>query len=411
MRLVMFAVLTAGLIASCATAKLGMTLADFASACRSAHIHGATGIPLSTGDLVVMCPIAGAGIPAYPQYQLFEEGVLKQLLPKDEVMALLEHDRCVSSGAEPGSETYANCRSYVAQLREKHRKWYDWQISSEYSGVTSPQENNSVVYLYRVSPGDAPEPLVTEGVSVTVNNNPAGDLKYNGYVRVELEPGEYTVGAIPEPLRANSLFSRKRNADKPIDIVPLDLEVRPDSISFVSVSAEWEEERHSDGVGCAIGILEGGLWSQACGGSVTYERLLVEFTQTSQDQALAELTGLREAKASRVLDAYKLEANYERYIEAVPEGAAAIDLDVSSLPESSYEVLGTAKGVSCNGDVREEYARRYLAVNAAQLGGNAMIGVSCKRSKGIDWRHNCFDSIVCRAEAIKVDGALLETLN
>lgn len=88
MRLVMFAVLTAGLIASCATAKLGMTLADFASACRSAHIDGATGIPLSTGDLVVMCPIAGAGIPAYPQYQLFEEGMLKQLLPKDEVLAL-----------------------------------------------------------------------------------------------------------------------------------------------------------------------------------------------------------------------------------------------------------------------------------------------------------------------------------
>ncbi len=110
-------------------------------------------------------------------------------------------------------------------------------------------------------------------------------------------------------------------------------------------------------------------------------------------------------------DAYKLEANYERYIEAIPEGAAAIDLDVSSLPESSYEALGTAKGVSCDGDVREEYARRYLAVNAAQLGGNAMFGVSCKRSKGIDWRHNCFDSIVCRAEAIKVDEAVLETLN
>lgn len=296
MRLAIFPLLTAGFITGCVTAKLGMTVADFTSACESHSIDGATEIPLSTGDRIVMCPTNSAGL-HIPQYKLFEEGVLIRLLPKDKVMVLLEHDRCIFLSAARGSDAYAGCRSCLAQLREKHRQWYEWQIGPEFGGITVGEENRAVLYLYRPSPGNDAEPLVTEEVSVTINNEPTGDLKYSGYARVELESGNYTVGPTPEPLRPHSFFTRKEHADKPIDILPLDLEIRPNSISFVSVSAEWEEGHHPDPIGCAIGIFEGTPASVACKGSVSYERLLVEFAQTSEEQALADLTEMREAKA------------------------------------------------------------------------------------------------------------------
>lgn len=110
-RLLLLAVALSG----CATARIGMTLDEFKSACRSASWADAEVVQLSSGSAVAVCSVTG--VIADPQYQVFEDGVLKRLVPEDEVLAMLEHDRCVGFGAVLGTEPYTNCRISLAQLR------------------------------------------------------------------------------------------------------------------------------------------------------------------------------------------------------------------------------------------------------------------------------------------------------
>lgn len=110
MRTIIFLVLSA-LLVGCVTPKAGMTMDEYRSKCKVAFPWAEiTSLPLSTGQTVLMCADADS--------QVFSEaGILEEVLSKDQVVALLEHDRCKSFGLSPGEQSYVNCRLTLAQIR------------------------------------------------------------------------------------------------------------------------------------------------------------------------------------------------------------------------------------------------------------------------------------------------------
>ena len=95
----------------CATAPVGMTIAEFNTVCASSSPQGAVEHSLSTGEVVMICPTTGTR--ADPLFVLFEEGKVKRRLPETEVIAMLEHDRCLLVS----ESEYADCRVAFVERR------------------------------------------------------------------------------------------------------------------------------------------------------------------------------------------------------------------------------------------------------------------------------------------------------
>ena len=72
----------------------------------------------------------------------------------------------------------------------------------------------------------------------------------------------------------------------------------------------------------------------------------------------------------------------------------------------TYISLGSIRGLSCEGgtamsaSANVEGAMAQLRIKAVQLGGNGILYPVCSQNAGVDWRNNCFDSVVCVGEAI-----------
>ncbi len=88
------------------------------------------------------------------------------------------------------------------------------------------------------------------------------------------------------------------------------------------------------------------------------------------------------------------------------------EVDLAELPESTYDSLGTAEGISCvsPGPGHPDAARSKLKQNAVDLGANAVANVNCGESQKISWRHNCLGYFFCRAEALRVDEAAAQAV-
>jgi uncharacterized protein YbjQ (UPF0145 family) len=79
-----------------------------------------------------------------------------------------------------------------------------------------------------------------------------------------------------------------------------------------------------------------------------------------------------------------------------------------SKPEQSFQVLGEVSGLSCNRnkyqaqDISESEALEGLKIKAIMLGGNAVINTLCQKNSGTDWVNNCWASVKCIGDAVKL---------
>jgi hypothetical protein len=80
-------------------------------------------------------------------------------------------------------------------------------------------------------------------------------------------------------------------------------------------------------------------------------------------------------------------------------------LDQQQAKGALYTMLGEVEGISCArqaGSTPSPYnARENLKVNAAKMGGNAVINVACQEG-GVSSSHNCWRTITCRGDAVRL---------
>jgi hypothetical protein len=59
-----------------------------------------------------------------------------------------------------------------------------------------------------------------------------------------------------------------------------------------------------------------------------------------------------------------------------------------------------------NGSTPEQVAMTQLKVRALRSGGNAILSPVCVHNEGLDWQNNCFESWICKGEAIRLEHVL-----
>ncbi|MCG7972049.1 MAG: hypothetical protein JBO36_15475 [Candidatus Thiodiazotropha taylori] len=73
-----------------------------------------------------------------------------------------------------------------------------------------------------------------------------------------------------------------------------------------------------------------------------------------------------------------------------------------------YTNLGQVKGLSCHRNAHmtqqlgSDEAIQGLKIRAVQLGADAVINMVCQKNSGTDWVNNCWASIICVGDAIKL---------
>lgn len=94
----------------CVSPKVGMTMEEYSSQCRFAWWQSPTSLTLSSGETLLQCADA--------DYQIFDEnGILQRVSSREEVISILEDDKCKSFGVSPGEAEYINCRMTFAHIR------------------------------------------------------------------------------------------------------------------------------------------------------------------------------------------------------------------------------------------------------------------------------------------------------
>ena len=79
-----------------------------------------------------------------------------------------------------------------------------------------------------------------------------------------------------------------------------------------------------------------------------------------------------------------------------------------SRPEQPYQVLGEVSGLSCNRnayqaqDVSESEALEGVRIKTVILGGDAVINTLCQKNSDTDWGNNCWASVKCIGDAVKL---------
>lgn len=143
---IIFLLFLFGLLYGCATAEVGMSIDDFKESCLYASWQNATEIKLDSSRTIVVCPVTGGMKDT--QYQLFVNGVLEEIVPEDELIAMAEDLKCKSFHAEPGTPDYTQCRVTLAQMRfqaeqnDKTRQQNAAQQLLMLQAIQQPQEVN-----------------------------------------------------------------------------------------------------------------------------------------------------------------------------------------------------------------------------------------------------------------------------
>lgn len=77
--------------------------------------------------------------------------------------------------------------------------------------------------------------------------------------------------------------------------------------------------------------------------------------------------------------------------------------------ERPHTVLDTVSGLSCHRnayqdeDITREEALEGVKIEAATIGADAVVSISCQTKSGPDMRNNCWSSYVCAGVAVKFD--------
>jgi len=81
----------------------------------------------------------------------------------------------------------------------------------------------------------------------------------------------------------------------------------------------------------------------------------------------------------------------------------------NGLPDQQYKLLETVSGLSCNRnahqkqDVSEAEALEGVKINAVLKGGDAVINTLCQKNSDTDWKNNCWASVKCIGDAVKLN--------
>jgi len=77
-------------------------------------------------------------------------------------------------------------------------------------------------------------------------------------------------------------------------------------------------------------------------------------------------------------------------------------------PSGEYDSLGVVSGLSCNRNkfqapkISEDEAMQGLRIEATKRGATAVMNTFCQTNSDTDWRNNCWASVKCVGDAIKV---------
>ncbi len=78
-------------------------------------------------------------------------------------------------------------------------------------------------------------------------------------------------------------------------------------------------------------------------------------------------------------------------------------------PTQPFHFLGQVDGLSCNRnkyqvqDVSEAEALEGVRIKAVLLGGDAVINTLCQKNSDTDWANNCWASVKCIGDAVKLE--------
>jgi hypothetical protein len=98
-------------------------------------------------------------------------------------------------------------------------------------------------------------------------------------------------------------------------------------------------------------------------------------------------------------------------VETLSPSQRASVLNVKVLdaaPTGAYSSLGAVSGLSCNRNkfqapnVSSDEAMQGLLIQAAQRGANAVMNTLCQTNSDTDWRNNCWASVKCVGDAIRL---------
>lgn len=78
------------------------------------------------------------------------------------------------------------------------------------------------------------------------------------------------------------------------------------------------------------------------------------------------------------------------------------------LLHKSYSVINVVEGISCKNKTWDGAATKTDAINQAkywayQMGANGLLNIQCDHPRGTTTTYNCWESITCTAQAIKVN--------
>jgi len=83
-------------------------------------------------------------------------------------------------------------------------------------------------------------------------------------------------------------------------------------------------------------------------------------------------------------------------------------LNSDDIPKESYQILGTVEGIACkrnlyaSGSPSMAEAQQGVLIRAAQMGADAIINMVCEDKQEVDLGRNCWQTVVCVADAIKI---------
>ena len=80
----------------------------------------------------------------------------------------------------------------------------------------------------------------------------------------------------------------------------------------------------------------------------------------------------------------------------------------SQLKDRKYSVLNVVEGISCKNQLWEPAATKTDAINqvkywAKEQGANGVMNIQCDTLRGTSRSYNCWESITCTGQAVKVD--------
>jgi hypothetical protein len=80
----------------------------------------------------------------------------------------------------------------------------------------------------------------------------------------------------------------------------------------------------------------------------------------------------------------------------------------SQLLDKKYRIINIVEGISCKNKIWDPPATKTDAINQAkywafEIGADALLNIQCEYPRGTTNTYNCWESITCTAQAIKIE--------